>query len=98
MKITVTIDGKTYKGKQPYEGAAHVEVEAACPHCGEKSINVAGTGQHIDPEARHETYRADAIHYSVECGKQIGEIRCKVDTLFGLEEDLAVSRLGTKIY
>lgn len=99
MKIRVTdLQGRAYKASQPYPGALYVKTEMKCPHCGEENMNVAGMEKHIDPEARHDTYKAKAIHYATECGKTVGTIRCKVNSFFGLEEDEAVFRMGIKIY
>jgi hypothetical protein len=99
MKITVTDnEGRVHKAKKPYEDANFVETEMTCPHCGEENIKVAGTGKIIDPERRHDTYRADAVHYSTDCNKSVGVLRVKIDSFFGLEEDERIANMGIRIY
>lgn len=89
----IVIGGVTHKIKTPYEGASYADVlEMVCPHCGEE-LRVQGTGRRI---TSRDTYAASAL--CVACETVVGELRLKVDTLFGLEEDEAVFRLGVKIY
>ena len=93
MKIRLKMGGKTFKVKQPYEGASYANVpDAKCPHCSEELV-IQGTGKHI---ASYDTYAAMAI--CVKCEKPVGEIQAKVNTLFGLEEDERVFSMGVKIY
>ena len=85
MKITITSLGKTYKAKQPYPHADHVTAELCCG-------KIQGIGQRI---ADHDTYEADA---RCVCGKQVGILRVKLSTIFGLEEDERVLRGRVRVY
>lgn len=92
-KPILVIDGKKHKVVPPYEGASYANVpDIVCPHCG-KDLQVQGTGKRI---SGHDTYVAGAV--CTACDKLVGELRLKVSTIFGLEEDEAVFRLGVKIY
>jgi hypothetical protein len=76
-----TSEGRAVDIRQPT--GAHVECKTeACPHCGEKPMKVQGTGKHIES---HDTYAAGAI--CLCCGKSVGTLRARMDTIFGLEED-----------
>lgn len=99
MEITLTdLKGMVHKIKAGEAGAEATATKLRCPHCGEENILVSGTGKSIDPDNKHDTYRADAVHASAKCAQRIGVLRAKVNTLFGIEEDEAVFRLGIKIY
>jgi hypothetical protein len=70
----------------PPDGAASVSAPIACSACGaDAPIEVSGCGI---TSHDHDTYYADAAH--VGCGKVIGRLSAKVETLFGIEEDEAV--------
>jgi len=87
MKIAFVHDEKRHTAKLPYDGAAHVEIEA-CPACREAPAKVAGEGvSHHD----HDTYYAPAR--TLCCGAR-GELRTTVSTVFGIEEDEAVLLRG----
>lgn len=81
-------DGKPVKLRQ--EGDAGVADEPIC-ECGSKSC--AGHGRRIE---NRDTYAADAS--CLRCGKPVGIIRVRVNTLFGIEEDERVARMGVRIY
>jgi len=97
MKITLLMggpDGSSLKVVPPFEGSDHANVPGAkCPHCNHEPLQIQGTGKHIK---NHSTYAAGAVCTS--CDKYVGEINAKVNTLFGIEEDELVFRMGAKIY
>jgi hypothetical protein len=102
MKHTLTLNDGTKRKITPHANGERASATGACPVCGAvappggDSFPVAGTGKSIDPDNRHDTYRADAV--CLLCDAHVGVIRAKVDTLFGIEEDEAVMRLGVRIY
>jgi hypothetical protein len=77
----------------PYDGAAHVVVDGACPACGAEPFGARGLGRRI---AAHDTYAADAV--ATCCGKHVGELRVTLGTIFGLEEDERVLTGPWKVY
>lgn len=96
MKIEVKIrGGGTAKAKQPYAEAQHVVAEGAtCPACGDSPLKVAG-------EAGATTESFDVIAggaVCLRCRSRIGEIRAKLSTLFGVEEDRAVLSGRFRVY
>lgn len=74
--------------------ADHAVVDGACPHCKATPLKVAGHGRRISSDDR--AYEADGS--CVACVVFVGVIRAETNTLFGLREDEAVSRLGVRIY
>lgn len=97
MKITLTLNnGDVRSAKRPYENADHAVASGACPGCKAEPFKVAGCGKSIDPDRRHDTYRADAV--CIACSGHVGILRVKVDTLFGIEEDERVASMGIRIY
>jgi hypothetical protein len=55
-----------------------------CPACGAEPAHARGTGiTHHD----HDSYYARAV--SLCCKQDIGEMRTRVDTIFGIDEDRA---------
>jgi hypothetical protein len=95
-RITVQIGDVRHTATKPHEEAEYCVVDIACPHCKVTPLKVSGHGKSIDPDARHDTWRADGS--SVCCNVQIGTIRVKVSTLFGIEEDQRVYSMGIRIY
>lgn len=92
-KATLTIGKETFAVAVPYEGCSYADVPSVvCPHCGEP-LQVQGTGKRI---ATRDTYAATAI--CTTCEKPVGELKLKVNTLFGLEEDERVFSMGVRIY
>lgn len=99
VRVTLTDHtGKVHRVKPPYKDAAFVATNLTCPHCGEENMKVAGTGKHIDPDHRHDTYKAQAVHDDEHCRGHVGVLRVKVNTLFGIEEDERVFSMGVRIY
>lgn len=98
MKITLTDrDGRVLVAKQPHEHADRVIVEAgACAKCKLAPLVVRGLGMTIDPEASHDTYRADAV--CCGCDAPAGVLRVKVSTIFGIEEDERVLNGRCRVY
>ena len=96
LTLTMGAGGPVYKVAPPFDGADHAVVEGldACPGCKAKApVKVAGSGRRIES---HDTYAADAV--TLCCKGWVGTLRAKCDTLFGLEEDEAIGRLGVRIY
>lgn len=95
MKVTVKLNsGQVLAAKVPFAGADHVVIElSACPLCkGAAPLKVKGANRHHD----HDTHYADAI--ALCCGKPVGTIRVKVDTIFGIEEDRRVLNGRARVY
>lgn len=104
MKITLTIDDVVYQARLPYEEAAFVLVDdiEKCPFCEHKNGEVLGVkmkfkvhGRHKRIES-HDTYASDA--HALCCGKQVGTLRVKMNTVFGVEEDERVLSGPWKVY
>lgn len=71
----------------------HVGVaEGACPGCGATPFLVQGQGAHA---VNRDTLRANGIAKC--CGDAVGYVFARVDTFFGLEEDIAV-RARARVY
>jgi hypothetical protein len=90
----VTIDGKSHAAKLA-ENNAFVTIEAPCPKCkAPKPLVVVGRdgSRHHD----HDTYHADAT--CKKCGETIGDLRAKVSTIFGIEEDERVLHGRPRVY
>jgi hypothetical protein len=96
MKITLKLaqPGPTLTATLPFNGADHVEVaNEECPTChGGQPLLVAGKNIRHD----HDTYRSDA--HCLCCGAYVGELRAKVDTIFGIDEDEAVLNGRCRVY
>ena len=95
MKITLQIGKRTLEAKLPYEGAPHVAVEGhSCPKCrpAVTPLLLRGVYRHYD----HDTYYSDA--HCVACGTHVGELRAKVETIFGIEEDTRVLHGRCRVY
>ena len=98
-KFTLTLESGAVLKIEPQESGDRAHAPGACPHCGATPFAVAGSGKSIEKPAGggpSDTYRADGG--CLACGRYVGVIRVKVSTLFGLEEDEAVARLGVRIY
>ncbi len=93
MKITFTADGRTVKAKLPHENATFAVVNIACSSCKKKPMSVRGKANEIESR---DTYRSDAR--CVDCGEDVGVLRVKVDTIFGIEEDAAVLSGRARVY
>jgi hypothetical protein len=90
--ITVHTLGNTYKAKRPHATADYVVIRT-CPKCEVEPCRVQGGGvTHHD----HDTYFSRAI--CLACEADIGEIRTKVETMFGIEEDNAVLNGRCRVY
>lgn len=88
MEIRFTPDdgGKALAAKRPHENADHVIVDGACPACKVTPFKVAGfAGTMV---TGHDTYTAPAA--CVACRGARGTLVAKVNTLFGIEEDINV--------
>lgn len=94
MKISIhTPTGAAIPALLPYETAPHVTI-AKCPACEQVGAEVRGTGvRHHD----HDTYYAERS-VAMCCGAELGQMRAKVDTVFGIEEDIAVLNGRCRVY
>jgi hypothetical protein len=95
-RVTLHFDGRTYKpaGGNPKPGQDSVRFNVGCPHCKTPSpIDVRGKGIRSHD---HDTYYADAEH--IGCGGSLGQMRVKVDTIFGIEEDERVLNGRCRVY
>ncbi|MGN6107827.1 MAG: hypothetical protein ACTHU0_22155 [Kofleriaceae bacterium] len=78
MKVTlVDVSGRVVTA-HPRGSVAEIE---KCPSCGVEPCFVRGSSLHYD----HDTYYATATAKC--CAQQVGELRAKVATIFGIEED-----------
>jgi hypothetical protein len=77
----------------PKSQLSQPQVEPLGWACGCGATGIAGKGKRI---ATRDTYEADA--FCVGCGEQVGVLRAKVETIFGLEEDEAVLNGRWKVY
>jgi hypothetical protein len=75
-------------------GGDHALIDGACQHCGAAPFKAAGAGKR--PSADDRAWEADAV--AICCNRHVGILRVEVNTLFGVREDEAVSRLGIRIY
>lgn len=88
--IRIHHDDRVYACRLPFDGADHVVIEGApCPHCGLSPWTARGKGIAAHD---YDTYYADAKTRC--CGARVGQMRTKVSTLFGIEEDEAVLLRG----
>lgn len=103
MKIKLLVEkGKARQCREPFAGADHAVAFGPCPGCGRQDsygvgtygFKVAGTGKR--PSADDRAWEADAV--ALCCNKHVGILRVEPNTLFGVREDEAVSRLGIRIY
>ncbi len=95
MKISLhTGDERKLEARQPYAGADHVLVDAACPAAGcAPPLKVGGSGRRIES---HDTYAADA--FCMCCGARVGTLRVVCSTIFGVEEDERVLNGRCRVY
>lgn len=95
MKVTVQVEGKTRSATLPedYENAEYVTVSGTCPHCGVEPFNVRGGGI---MSKDHDSKYAEAS--CLACGKHVGRMRVRFDTIFGIEEDERVLNGRYRVY
>lgn len=95
MKLTLKLASGGVEKLTASEEFATADVP--CPHCAVTPLRVQGTGKRV---ASHDTYAAEAV--AMCCDRHVGEIRARVSTLFGLEEDERVAHYvtitGGKVY
>lgn len=86
MTITVQLaDGRVVPAKLPHADCAWVETDIECPSGGHY-LDVRS-----DERRRgHDEYTGRA--YCMTCKREVGTLRVKVATIFGLEEDEAVQQ------
>lgn len=92
MKITLALDSGVRICALPYEGCEHVLPAGCCPFCGDDDWRVQGGAISHD----RDTYRCQA--WCLACGAGVGELRAKVSTIFGIEEDEAVLNSRCRVY
>lgn len=93
MKIHLVMDGKKIAIPVPPEGRDYVSKPGLnCPHCNAplRASGVAGT-RTVGYSTVTETAACR------ECNAAVGEIVLTFSTLFGIEEDARVMRMGVKI-
>lgn len=89
LRTTIKVDDKEIDLTRE-AGGLRAFFEADCHQCGAKGPTyVGGKGMHI---ASHDTYQADGV--ALCCMKPVGVITAYLSTLFGLEEDEAVTIRG----
>lgn len=98
MKLTIQLGagGPVFRLVLPYDDCDHAIVDdmERCPGCKAKApVKVQGTGKRYESD---DTYAADGI--TVCCGKWLGTIRAKMNTLFGIREDEAVIAGPWRVY
>lgn len=89
MRVDLLLEagGETLTATVPYAGAAHVEVDAECPHCHVKPLHVAGVRG--TEEEGFDTITAKAG--CVGCRGLLGKLVVTMSTVFGIEEDRRVT-------
>jgi len=101
MKIELRMSGgaETRSVKAPPRDEVFAIAEGACPYCGASPFRVGGTGKHIAAgDEGHDTYVARAKCASAACGREVGVLVARVDTIFGLEEDERVTAGPWRVY
>lgn len=94
MKVWLEIQRESGIDKRKIDPSNTVGiVEGACPGCGAVPFYVQGTGTHKHSK---DVLRANGI--SKCCGDPVGYIFAKVDTIFGLEEDMNVLNGRARVY
>lgn len=89
LRTTIKLDDKEVELTREADGL-RAFFESDCPRCSAKGPTyVGGKGMRI---ASHDTYQADGV--ALCCMKPLGIITAYMSTLFGLEEDEAVTVRG----
>lgn len=98
MKIKLISNNQDLKPllcSTPFVGADHaVVIDTLCPCCGASPFKVAGTDKRPSDDDR--AWEATAV--ALCCDRHVGTLRVEPNTLFGVREDEAVSRMGVRIY
>ena len=94
MRMFLLADAGKRKMREPFPGADHAVVDGACPLCGDDPFKVGGSGRR--PSKDDRAWESDG--YCMACRGCVGVLRVEPNTLFGVREDEAVSRLGCRIY
>jgi hypothetical protein len=93
QKITLHVSaGPARKCTLAFREADHADAEGACPACGVEPFGVVGKNMHHT----FDTYIADG--HCTACKAHVGELRVKVNTLFGIDEDEAVLNGRCRVY
>lgn len=93
MKITLTQhDGTKTVGSLAFAQAEVVDFKNLKSHCGGEHLVVRGGEPTID----YDTYTSKAV--CAACGEHLGELKVKVSTLFGIEEDRRVLNGRYRVY
>lgn len=88
----ITVDGAV--ALRPYHDADHVIVGGGtCAACGAAPLKARGRG---DVTHTHDTYSCSGM--CLCCGADVGTIKYKVDTIFGIEEDERVLKGRCRVY
>lgn len=96
MKIhLIPTHGGRFAAKLPHQNCGFVLVPGATCECG-NHIDGAAQVRGDQPTTNYDTYTS--IARCVGCGVVLGTLEVKVDTVFGIEEDLRVCGSGIKVY
>lgn len=93
MKITITLADGSVRRLSPLPSGERAIAEGSCPACGAAELPVAGRGRYVETR---DTYAARGV--ALCCGEDIGIIRARVDTIFGVEEDERVLHGRCRVY
>ena len=93
MEIKLRTNDGDLKCKLPHDGAVAVDVELACPGCKVEPMAVRTDEREIEG---HDTYVGTA--YCCACKTVVGQLRVKMSTVFGLEEDERVLNGRPRVY
>jgi hypothetical protein len=85
-------DGTVLKVPDPEDVPDATMPGVACPACKAEPLVVHGFGRRHD----YDTFYADAM--CMQCQARVGELRVKVNTLFGISEDEAVLQGRCRVY
>ena len=96
IELAAKWEEKTYSCTLPYPDAAAAEVKgvASCPYCATKPFLAGGSGMSATPCGRGWVAHAGCV----SCRAHVGTLTVWTNTLFGVEEDQRVSRMGVKIF
>ena len=95
MIVTLTTRDGDVLPAEAVPGGATATVQATCPACATRPMQVHGRGMVRDPESQRDTYRATA---ACVCGEPAGVLRVQIETLFGIDEDERVLHGRCRVY
>ena len=93
MTVTFVLADGTVRSVEPQDSGDRAHATGACPRCGAEPFAIAGRGRRIEG---HDTYVA--YGHCLACREYVGQIRARVSTIFGVEEDERVLGGRCRVY